>query len=233
MLRRSHVSLVAGLPAVTPNDVLKEIQALTADLISTGLCIDQNFPCSRATGGVVEIDFGKDYDLSLTLKNVPYEQVYEELSESRSFNLKLIDGGLVQLLYRFTDSALIKHRLGFFPSPDLLEYQNNSEIYEEDELYGDVIDRNVVTVPVRFDFDPDTAVDYEHPASHMSLGQYKNCRIPVVGALSPFLFMNFVLRSFYNTPFRRFCSEIRESDLTFAATITEREQRHVHIGMRA
>lgn len=214
---------------MTPDEVHGQIKSLTADLISTGLCIDQNFPCLVRQGGFAEVTFGKTPDLSITLKNVPYPDAYSTLVKNRSYNLKMIDGGLVQLLYRFGDENLLKHRLAFFPSPDLLEYQNNSDVYEDDELYGDMIQRNVVTVPLRFDFDPNSAVDYDHPACHMTLGQYRNCRIPVSGAVSPFFFLNLVLRAFYNTPFRRFCGEIREETRSFASTITANEQRHMHV----
>jgi len=214
----------------TPEKVLNEIQSLTADLISVGLCVDQNFPSmKREAGGDVSIGFSGLEDLSLVLKNIPYADMYSALKEKRSYNLRMIDGALIQMLYLFRNGQLVKHRLAMFPSPDLLEYQNNSEIYEEDELYGDIIMKNVVTTPVRFDFDRSAFIDYEHPMSHFTIGQYKNCRIPVTGPLSPFFFLNFVLRSFYNTPFMKFCQHIRECKYEFERTITVREQRHIHL----
>lgn len=164
---------------MTPDDVRVQLEALTANLIEAGLCIDQNFPILERWGSVAEVHFGRVVDLAVTLRNIPYADAYERLRGNRAFNMCLIDGGMVQALYRFSEEKLMRHRLAFFPSPDLLEYQNNSEIYELDELYGDVIERNVVTVPVRFDYDPDSAVDYDHPACHLTIGQYKNCRIPV------------------------------------------------------
>jgi hypothetical protein len=89
--------------------------------------------------------------------------------------------------------------------------------------------KNVVTTPVRFDFDREAFVDYDHPMSHLTLGQYKNCRIPVTGPLSPFVFMNFILRAFYNTPFQKFCDSIRAFSYEFTQTITDREQCQIHI----
>lgn len=213
---------------MTPEEARKEIEDLTGELISVGLCVDQNYPVLVSDGTKAEVTFGKTQDLSVTLKNIPYADAYTVLATNRSFNLKLIDGGLVQLLYRFDGGNLSSHRLAFFPSPDLLEYQNNSDVYELDELYGDVIERNVVTVPIRFDFDPENFVDYHHPKSHLTIGQYKNCRIPVSGGITPFYFINFLLRAFYNTPFRKFCEGIKEGELTFEPNISEREKRHMH-----
>jgi len=214
---------------MTPEGVRQEIESLTAELISAGICIDQNFPALRRTGSNTIVDFGKEADLSVTLKNTPYTTVYEALSKSRSFNIKMIDGGLIQMMYIFDAEQLRKHRLAFFPSPDLLEYQNNSDVYEADEIYADVIERNVVTVPVRFDLDMAAAVDYEHPASHMTLGQYRNCRIPVSSAITPFYFMNFILRAFYNTPFRKFCTDLKAIAPLLPDTLTAREGNHMHL----
>lgn len=216
----------------TAETVFVEIQELTGELILTGLCIDQNFPALKeGRDGKVSIDISgdEDRDLSVTLKNVPYQESYSILLNQRSFNLKLIDGGLIQMMYQFNKTELMAHRLAFFPSPDLLEYQNNSEIYEMDELYGDIIARNVVTSPVRFDFDRLNFVDYDHPMSHLTIGQYKNCRIPVSGAVSPFLFINFILRSFYNTPYQKFCADIKHRDYYFEKNITKRETSQIHI----
>ncbi|WP_297842536.1 DUF2290 domain-containing protein [Pseudomonas sp.] len=112
---------------MTPEAAITEIQSLTADLISTGLCIDQNFPSLRRDGILADVTFGNTDNLSVTLRNIPYAEAYMALIENRSFNMKLIDGGLIQLLYRYNSDELTRHRLAFFPSPDLLEYQNNSE----------------------------------------------------------------------------------------------------------
>jgi hypothetical protein len=218
----------------TPDDLRQEIECLTGDLISVGLCIDQNYPViDRQVGNVETIGFGKLDNLSITLKNIPYVEAYQALRDNRSYNIKFIDGGIVQMLYRFKGGELEKHRLAFFPAPDLLEYQNNSDVYESDEMYGDVIHRNVVTTPIRFDFDREAFIDYDHPVSHLTIGQYKNCRIPVSGALSPFFFLNFILRAFYNTPFKKFCDQIAEHEYEFESTITQNEMRHMHVKVRA
>ena len=40
---------------------------------------------------------------------------------------------------------------------------------------------------------------HSHPHSHVTLGQYTNCRIPAYGPISPLLFMQFILENFYNS----------------------------------
>lgn len=214
---------------MTPKDIQKEITRLTADLISASLSVDQNYPTLSTEAGITRIGFGNTDDLSITLKNIPYPDAYSVVREKRAYNVRFPDGAVVQLLYRFDGDELTKHRLAFFPSPDLLEYQNEPEIYEEDVLYAEVVDRNVVTVPLRFDFDPGSSIDYDHPASHMTIGQYKNCRVPVSGPLTPFTFINFILRAFYNTPHKSFCGDMAEGPLEMSSTITDRERRHMHL----
>jgi hypothetical protein len=217
-----------------PDDTRSEISQITSDLIEVGLCVDQNFPVLRDRSGTVrEVGFGRADSLSQTLRNVPYETAYEALKAGRAYNIRFIDGGLLHLLYRFTNGDLSHHRLAFFPSPDLLEFQNNADVYELDEMYGDVIERNVVTTPLRFDFDREAFVELDHPMSHMTIGQYRNCRIPVTGPLSPYMFVNFILRAFYNTTYRRFSGEIREHSYHFEPTITPAESKFVHIQVRA
>lgn len=214
----------------TPEWIIQQVTSLTADLISSGLCVDQNFPSLRTEPeGEVLVGFSAPSDLSITLKNIPYADAYSVIKEQRSYNMRLIDGGLVQLLYRFQGNELQKHRLAFFPSPDLLEYQNNSEVYEQDELYGDVIMKNVVTTPLRFDFDRGAFIEGDHPMSHLTIGQYKNCRIPVSAPLTPYYFMNFILRAFYNTPFRKFCTDLRVDNTRFERTIARRELEQVYV----
>jgi hypothetical protein len=217
----------------SPEATLREINQITSDLIEVGLCIDQNFPVLRDHAKAIrELGFGPAEALSRTLRNVPYAIAYEALRESRSYNIRFIDGGLLHVLYRFANDDLTHHRLAFFPSPDLLEFQNNADVYELDEMYSDVIERNVVTTPLRFDFDRAAFVEFDHPMSHLTIGQYRNCRIPVTGPLSPYMFVNFILRAFYNTTYRRYSGEIREHAYDYPPTITAAESRFVHIQVR-
>lgn len=184
--------------------VLLQIRDITSKLTLHSLSDAFNFPCEK--DGNIGIS-GKP-DLSASLKNIPYNDAYHSLNNSKSYNIKMIDGALIQMTYSFESDYLIKHRLAFFPSPELSEFQNNHEIYELDEIYADMIDKNIVTVPIRFDYDPDNFKVREHPRSHLTIGQYKNCRIPINSPLSPNMFMDFILRNFYNTAQKKFADHL-------------------------
>ena len=140
---------------------------------------------------------------------------------------------MVQMQYEFFRNQLVRHRLAFLPSPDLLEFQNNPGLYLREALYADVVDERVVTVPLRFDYDvrEDVARELEHPKSHLTLGEYKLCRIPVMAAVTPNAFMAFILRSFYNAAAASVGAELPPPTLRFEECIADAERRVVHIGI--
>jgi len=218
---------------LSPVQIHQQVVRLTADLVGLSVCNHQNFPSLRDLGrGVKELGLGIKSDLSIALKNVAYRDVYDELERTQTYNLKMLDGALIQMLYRFNNEAIETHRLAFFPSPYLEEFQNNPEIYIADEMYAEVIMKNIVPFPLRFDFDSRTEVvrELEHPISHLSLGQYENCRIPVSSALTPFHFICFVLRNFYHTAYTKYCNDITSYDREcFLPTLFESEREVIHV----
>ncbi len=217
---------------MTPKQTLKQIKDLMGSLVKLSFSNEQNFPATYgALNAAFEINASNAERITIALRNVAYREVYGELEKARCFNFKMLDGALVALRYRFRAGVICEHSLSYFPSPDLEHFQNNPELYLEDEIYADIIARNIVPFPVRFDFSDDAAkfVDVHHPYSHLTLGQYENCRIPVCSPLSPLAFGGFILRNFYNTAFRKYSDEIPVSALVFAKTITANEQRIPHL----
>ena len=135
-------------------------------------------------------------------------------------------------MYKFSDGALMGHRLAFFPAPDLEEFQNNPEIYRDDEVYADLVARNIVPFPIRFDYDvrDDQHIGVAHPKSHLTFGQYKNCRIPVTAPLTPFRFVEFILRNFYHTAFERYADNFpRPRGGVFSESISRAEREVIHV----
>lgn len=217
---------------MTPQQTLKQIKDFTEALVGLSLSNEQNFPTTQGKpNGAFEISVSTAAAMSVALKNVAYREIYAELEKARCFNVKMIDGALVTLRYRFLAGAICEHSLSYFPSPDLEQFQNEPEIYLEDEIFAEVVAKNVVPFPIRFDFSDDTAKSLEihHPYSHLTLGQYKNCRIPVCSPLGPFAFGGFILRNFYNTAFRKYSAEFPTSKVGFPNTITTKERKVPHI----
>jgi hypothetical protein len=212
-------------------DTLKQITDLTTTLVSLSLSNDQNFPSTQGEiHGMFEITVGNASSISVALKNVAYRDIYGELDKARCFNFKMLDGALVSLRYRFRNGKVCDHSLSYFPSPDLDLFQNDPEMYLLDEIYAEVVARNIVPFPIRFDFSDDAAkfVEIHHPYSHLTLGQYEHCRIPVFSPLGPLTFGGFILRNFYNTAYRKYSEEIPISVLSFERTLTANEQKIPH-----
>lgn len=211
--------------------VFNQICALTSDLVGTEICIDQNYPViNDKSSNLYKIEV-PNVNVSSALKHLHYRELYDEMNKSRSYNVKYADGGLMLLLYKFESDRLTAHRLGFFPNPDLLDFQANYEEYLDDEIFADIIDPRIVVSPLRFDYDDRKEVvkDVVHPASHMTLGQYENCRIPVTRPLMPHQFFSFIIRNFYNCAFKRYSQLLTKYDVLFDTTITDAERKIIYV----
>jgi len=221
---------------LTAKKIYTQVERITTDIIKTGLCDDQNFPSIRTYSEGIEEVGVNTYDNNIFLKSIPYKDMYSELCIKRTFNIKMIDGALIQMQYRFRKDKIESHRLAFFPAPDLEIFQNEPDLYLEDEIYSDILDKRVVSVPLRFDFD-DGKDSYGkkisrpiiHPVSHLTIGQYKNCRIPVSSALTPYQFLKFVIMNFYNTAYTSYSSHFAEYKDCFDTTLCLEEKELVNI----
>jgi hypothetical protein len=209
------------------NAIFRQIEDINSKLIRLGLSVAQN-PPSNKNG---YITYSGMQDVSVALKNIAYDEIYKKLDEGKNYNIKMLDGALIQMLYTLKNKTLISHRLAFFPSPNLESFQNEPENYEQDEIYADILARNVVTFPIRFDYDPENFKELEHPKTHATFGQYKNCRIPVSEPLTPEIFVIFILRNFYNTAFEKYSNEFNVSNCRFDQTITCKEKMLLHFGI--
>ena len=215
---------------MTPGATLHQINRLIRHLVEVGLADDQQFAFRRGTG-VVEITFKNAEYLSVALRNLPYADVYESFARDRVFNAKLLDGALLQMRYTFTDGVLERHRLAFFPAPHLERFERDPDSYVEDRMYADIVARSVLPLPIRFDYDSrdDRHRDVAHPKSHLTLGEYDHCRIPVSAPLTPCRFIDFILRNFYRTRSGEFASSLPRFVGVFAESITPEERSVPHV----
>src|ERR1700721_3533024 len=141
---------------MTPKDTLSQLKSLMTALIGLSLSNEQYFPSTKGDPrNAFEITVGNAKNMSVALKNIAYQDIYRELDQARSYNFKMLDGALVTLRYRFLSGDIIEHSLSYFPSPDLEHFQNDPELYLLDEIYADVVARNIVPFPIRFDFSND------------------------------------------------------------------------------
>lgn len=216
---------------IKAKDVYHQIDVLTQQLIKVGLCNYLNYPSIKKKSGNIEEVSINNTPNTVFLKSIPYAEMYKHLSGHNYYNLKMLDGALITMQYRFINNRLVAHRLSFFPSPDLEAFQNEPELYLEDELYADILDKRIVTVPFRFDFDytEGTYHPIDHPISHLTIGQYEYCRIPVSSALTPYQFIAFIVRNFYHTANEKFSDSLPAFKEYFDNTIFDEEKALLHI----
>lgn len=179
--------------------VFEEVRKVTQELIRCGLAEEYNPPVIKNN----DIVWGNYKDISVYLRNMEYAAIYSEIEKSHNFNAKLPDGGMLQLMYRFDGRGtnLLSHRLAFYPSPSYEIYQNDAELYDADYIYGDILNKSVLPVIIRADYSNEAAdSDIHHPYSHVTLGEYKNCRIPMDRPVSPMQFVKFIMEHFYYVP---------------------------------
>ncbi|AAF85461.1 hypothetical protein XFUD_11610 [Xylella fastidiosa] len=216
---------------LTPQCIKKDIDGLISKLIEQGVCDDSNFSAIRCSGGKTEISFSGAQHLSIALRDIEYTEMYSALADKRSYNMKLIDGALLQMMYRLENDGLLQHRLGFYPAPHLRPFQDDPDTYVCDALFIEIVERRIVPFPLRFDFDAREGiyVDGAHPKSHLTLGDVTGCRIPVSAPLTPRWFVEFILRHFYQTKQHDFISGLPQHSIKFATSITRHEADLMHL----
>lgn len=216
---------------LTPYEIYKQINTLTSDFIQNSISDDQTFPAIQKVRGVIEINFGNGHDFACVLKEEPYKCIYDTLKSNRAYNIRMLDGALIQISYTFKKNTILKHRLAFYPSPYLATFQEEPELYLNEVLYADIMRKAIVAFPVRFDFDSSDKIHkvIDHPKSHLTLGEYENCRIPVSSPLTPAQFISFIIRNFYHTVHCHFCSKLSTFNTRFSDTIHNEEEKVIHI----
>ncbi|MFE4074401.1 DUF2290 domain-containing protein [Peribacillus sp. YIM B13477] len=215
--------------------VIGEINHVTEELIALGISKEQNFPSVRMqTSGEFIVDWGKIDNISIALKNIPYNIVFDELTENENFSIKLIDESLIQFMYLFNEEGLIKHRLAYYPCPHLHKHQENENLLSQKEIYQEILYKNIVPFPIRFDYSKsdDDHIDIHHSKSHITLGHFKNCRIPVNAPVSPILFTDFILRNFYSELYKYSDFQFHSKISLTEVTITDNEKKIMHLNIQ-
>ena len=212
------------------SQVRKSVDSAVRWLVLHGLADDLNLAVSqKRPRGVEIISYPGADDIQFRQMHQPYRDVYSYFDQHRAFNAKLIDGALVQISYEFKRSHISKHRLAYLPAPSPSQFQHESVIDLEDPTYRYFAAEDVLPVPMRFDFDSDAHAEVTHPASHLTLGQYQGCRIPVSSALPPLTFFSLIARSFYTSVFVENEETFPSSNISFAQSITLDEAVFTHV----
>lgn len=222
--------------------VNRQINKILTFLSENGISISQNFTsCNVKTHTITWDNF---QNLTFTLKDLSYEDIYKTCKERGDYNFLLIDKAFIQMKYDFDNrgNSIIGHVLGYYPNVlEKLEKEINEEYQEElqndskgitdndNSLFKRILERKVTPFPIRFDYSQ-THNEIIHPKVHLTLGNYLDCRIPVARPIMPYQFVSFILRNFYFDLFQKFnISSELINDIRFNEEITEKEKELFHI----
>lgn len=185
-------------------DLERSISSIIKSLVTFGVADRLNMPSVRSRDRYSgDIGLSSNVDLSIVLNERPYDDLYDEMVRQRLFHVLFPDGGLLQFFYRVRFDKISKHRLAFYPCPYLRPFDADVLTYLRDSIWGHQVSAFHLPVVIRFDFEAseEKYVALSHSYSHLTLGQYPNCRIPVSSPLGPWIFTQFVMRNFYSKCF--------------------------------
>ena len=218
----------------TIENIAAEVRGLIVHLVDAALVREYYWPRTRRRGRQSTISFANDEYVAEAMKLDTYVEIYEYLARKRAYNVMMLDGAIVQLMYRFDRRGLTSHRLAFLPVPALHQFHDASDYPHGDQI-ANVSDSREMPVPVRIDYDDAEGSHHPvtHPKCHLTLGQRRSCRIPVSSPLTPCRFMDFLLRSFYDDEDRAYANQLPRSKRGFASSIHAEEREVVHIAVPA
>lgn len=212
----------------TANTTFQEIKKVIRRINELGLADRAFDPVRRVEQGFTFLHSPNRLDARV-LANVPYDELYEMLDREHLFLVRMIDGALLQFDYCFDAAGrkLERHRLAFLPSPLLDPFMDLQEDYWEGRSFLDIVGHQISPVPLRIDYDirPGVATSGQHPAAHLTLGQYRHCRIPVSGPVSPATFASFIGSHFYSDEKNEMGSFSRSESARFSDSLTYEERR--------
>src|SRR3954453_6273254 len=101
-------------------EILRQINQITSYLLELGISSDQNVAIERrSSGGQIQVCYPNIDALPVMAGRADYPEAYSVVAAERAFHIRLLDGALVQMDYRFVRRNLQYHRLTWFPAPHL------------------------------------------------------------------------------------------------------------------
>ena len=214
----------------TAENVAAEVRGLTVHLVESAIIRDYYWPTTRRNRSMSTVSFDNDQYVAEAMKLDTYTYIYTHLADRRAYNLMMLDGALVQFMYRFDRRSLAGHRLAYLPVPDARQLHDVFGDSRDGHLAA-VTSRRAVPVPLRIDYDASEGRHrpQTHPKCHLTLGEHRSCRIPVSSPMTPYRFMDFLLRSFYDDGERAYANHLPKSKCQFTASIHVEERQIVHV----
>lgn len=206
-------------------EVLKDIENALTELRKIEMLRDETGVSTITTGAnLFDISYATKNETSSILydNNISYSFLIDKLLFNRQYTILLYDKSIVQAEFKIANNIIIKERLLFikkhnktWQKDEIAEYENEYEEWFDDD-FG-------IPIFFRVDYDPDAFKEVSHPATHFTLSNQENCRIPIKGIITFSEFMKLIMKQFYNIDLS--ITQYRYND----ETITNNEKKLIHM----
>lgn len=163
--------------------------------------------------------------------NIGIDYIMKQLLENHQYSILLYDRSLIQFEFSIEDDIIIKQRMLFI--------KKHNKIWDKDEIVSisslqdaDFFDyffgNDGIPTMIRIDYDKNNFLDCDHPISHMTISNYKTCRIPIKSLMSCTKFILMILDHFYDLKIEKKYTDFEYID----DTITENEKNMIHLSWK-
>ena len=203
--------------------VANDLKLLAKGLIKAGLLLEESWVLQQHSSDVKVITSLKRTPLATGIDLEKFKinpalythaKEYYRADQEGNYTFKLIDGGMIEINSMYRNNALIKQRLLYMQRPYSLaevDFQDLGEV-KELEAHDEPLEMERKSVNdsqakglicIRFDFDPnpDIAKELVHPRTHLTISNFKTCRIPISNPMTSKQFIELIIGQFYTYKF--------------------------------
>lgn len=154
-------------------------------------------------------------------KTIPTEDIRINLIENNQYCFQFYDGSIFSYEAIINKNKIIKSNIVFIKCYDSEKVQNDKTW--QDYQFDDGGDEKLGT-PIYLRIDTDEREHKEHHSiCHLTLSNYKHCRIPLANKISFQEALNFILNNFYNI------YDTNLPKLSHEKCITMEESKEIHL----
>lgn len=207
-------------------NILKDIEQTLRELRGMNLLLEEKGTTQKQISkNTWELTYnGKNSSSSIVYDNhISSSKIINQLLQNQQYSLLFYDKGLIQAEFTVENDEVVKERLVFmkkhnkiWDAKEIQEYENQDQDWFAEE--------EGVPIMIRIDYSPDTHIEGDHAATHLTISNHESCRIPVKGIVTFSEFVKFVLFHFYKLKLN-----VQVYHSSAGETITELEKKMIHM----
>ena len=207
-------------------DIIKNYRYIIDELFKNKLILRYNDLSIKNENNECKLEYCTKNNHSNVLydSSIKAIDLYDKLLTHSQFNIEFIDGSILLFQCLINKNTIIKQRI-IFIKPFISIYNEYSSYDESWEAYQSADKQsNLLSFPliIRADYNRDETKQ-DHPASHLTLSNIVNCRIPIISNVSFERFVEFILHQIFNI------YDINFAKSNYSRSIKDYEEKMIHI----